>query len=621
MPGLAGLITTMPRLEAEMRLKQMIGCLMHEPFYSSGLWCDTELGVYVGWVAQENSFSDRMPVINETGDTILFFSGEDFPDPNRVQGLRGSGHRFSGNGCSYLAHLYEDDASFPAMLNGWFHGLVIDRAKQSVVLFNDRYNMHRVYHYQSHDAFYFAAEAKAILAVAPELREIDTKALSEFIACGAVLENRTLFRGIEALPNAAAWKFKRSRVEEKRTYFTASDWETEQQDEEAFYLGIHSVLRGNLPRYFAGDQRIGLSLTGGLDTRMVVACRKPAPGSLPCYTFGSMLREPQDVVIARRIAEMSSQPFQVLVAGKEFLANFGDYAERAVYLTDGCADVSRAADLYLNQKARAIAPVRMTGNYGGEILRAVRIFKARMPSSGLFADELIPELESAASRFGSLPHRNPVAFAAFQLVPWMLYGTLAIERTQLTMRSPFLDNDLVQACFRAPARALANNDVTLRLIADEWRDLLEVPTDRGLAPRKGRLQNAFSRGIMQFLFKAEYAYDMGMPQWLARLNHMVAPLHMEGFFLGRHKPVHFRVWYRDALGEYLQDTLFDSRSMSRGYLERKGIESIVKEHVSGRQNHTNDLHKILTLELFNRVFLDGAPQPVLSQLQCQHAVV
>ena len=104
------------------------------------------------------------------------------------------------------------------------------------------------------------------------------------------------------------------------------------------------------------------------------------------------------------------------------------------------------------------------------------------------------------------------------------YGVLALEQTQLSMRSPFLDNDFVRTVFRSPASALASNEVSLRLIADGNRDLLRVPTDRGLAGNRGRVFGAASRGFLEFLFKAEYAYDMGMPQWLARLDHAFSPL-------------------------------------------------------------------------------------------------
>ena len=52
---------------------------------------------------------------------------------------------------------------------------------------------------------------------------------------------------------------------------------------------------------------------------------------------------------------------------------------------------------------------------------------------------------------------------------------------------------------------------------------------------------------LEFTFKAEYAYDYGMPQWVARIDHVLSPLHLERLFLGRHKYAHYRVWYRDVL--------------------------------------------------------------------------
>ena len=112
-----------------------------------------------------------------------------------------------------------------------------------------------------------------------------------------------------------------------------------------------------------------MSLTGGLDTRMIMAWRKAAPGSLPCYSFGGIFRDCQDVTLARKVASACGQTHQVIPVGREFLSRFSHYAERTVYLTDGCIDVGTRPDLYVNERAAAIAPVRMTGNYGGEVLR------------------------------------------------------------------------------------------------------------------------------------------------------------------------------------------------------------------------------------------------------------
>lgn len=620
MPGIFGLIANLPQREAESRLGRMSDSVATESFYSMGHWRDVKLGVYAGWVALRGTFSDGMPIENPTSDTVLVFSGEEFSARGEAEDR--PFHALATDARSHILNAYEHDPQFPVNLNGWFHGLIADRLTERILLFNDRYGMHRLYFYEAPDAFYFAAEAKAILAVCPGLREIDLKSVAEYVSCGAVLENRTFFRDLEALPQGSAWRFHHGAVEEKRRYFAPSDWASlEALDMETFYHDLHVAFTRSMPRYFSDDECIGMSLTGGMDSRMILACRKPRPDSLPCYTFGSMFREHQDVRIGRQVAKMCGQPFHILTAGSDFLADFGAYAERVVYLTEGCADVSRAPDLYLNQRARGIAPIRMTGIYGGEVLRAVRIFKAAVPRPGLYAQEVMLEIEAAARRFESMPHRNPVSFAAFQLVPWMIYGTLAVEKTQLTLRSPFLDNDVVRTCFRAPTSALASNEITLRLIADEWKALLDVPTDRGLAGNQGRLRSAVSRAWLQFLFKAEYAYDMGMPQRMAKFNHAVSPLRMERLFLGRHKPFHFRVWYRDALKEYLQEVLLDSRSLSRSYMERGAVEAMVKGHLSGRCNHTNDLHKILTLELVHRLFIDGKASMEFGESQVKQGAV
>lgn len=606
MPGIAGCITRQPRQFAEAAVRQMVEPLLHESFYVAGTWIDDSLGVYVGWVARKGSFSDPMPLRNERGDVVLAFSGEEFPEPGTAQHLKEQGHELDVDGPSYLVHLYEEDTSFPAKLNGRFHGLLADRSRGIAMLFNDRFSMHRIYYHQSNDAFYFAAEAKAILAVRPELRQMDSRGFGEFVACGAVLENRTLFEGISVLPPASAWVFQNGSLERKRSYFQPREWEEQEPlDPESYYRELRTSFARNLPRYFAGHEQIGMSLTGGLDTRMILACRKLDPGSLPCYTFGSMFRDNQDVRVARRVARVCSQPHQVITAGQKFLSHFPRYAERAVYLSDGCVEVGRAPDLYLNEKAREIAPVRMTGNYGGEILRGVRTFKPVEPAAGLFSPESLTCIRQAGKTYEENSLGHPVSFAAFKQAPWALYGALALEQTQLSMRSPFLDNDFVQTAFRSPLSALASNDVSLRLIADGNPFLLRIPTDRGVAGNRGRVSEGVSRGILEFLFKAEYAYDMGMPQWLARLDHALSALQLQRLFLGRHKPFHFRVWYRDALAAYVQEILLDPRSLSRPYIERKGLESVVRGHLNGNRNYTTELHKVLTLELVQRLFLDS----------------
>src|SRR5271156_2922391 len=134
MPGIVGLVTKRPRQWAEPQLARMVEALRHESFYVTGTWIDESLGVYVGWAARENSFSDGMPVRNERDDVVLVFSGEDYPEPETLRDLKARGHRCEEVGPSYLVHRYEEDPSFFKNLNGRFQGLVADRARGMATL-------------------------------------------------------------------------------------------------------------------------------------------------------------------------------------------------------------------------------------------------------------------------------------------------------------------------------------------------------------------------------------------------------------------------------------------------------------------------------------------------------
>jgi asparagine synthase (glutamine-hydrolysing) len=610
MPGIVGLISRQPRKQAEAQLAQMVAAMIHEPFYRSGTWVNEGLGIYVGWVARSESFSDGMPLENERGDLILTFSGEEYPEPDLAQRLKERGHTLSDHSSSYLVHVAEEDSRFPRSLNGRFHGLLVDRKSGAAKLFNDRFGMHRVYYHQSPDAFYFAAEAKAILAVKPSLRSVDPRGLGEFTACGCVLENRTLFKDVFVLPPGSAWSFREGLLAQKCNYFDSAEWENQGAlDPDDYYNELRDVFSRNVPRYFAGQEQVGISLTGGLDTRMIMAWLTAPPNSLPSYTFVGPVRECQDVIIARKVAKLCQQPYEVIQIGSDFLSRFAHYAERTVFLSDGCTGVNRAADLYGNELAARIAPVRMTGNYGSEILRRLRAFKPGTVAAGLFQPELMSSIEEAKSTYNGLLGGHALSFIAFRQAPWYQYGLLSLEQTQLSVRSPFLDNDVVRTAFRAPKSEIVKTDIfedsneCSRLIADGNPALSKIRTDRGLGGRGGWTE-PLSRGWLEFTFRAEYAYDYGMPQWLARIDHRLSLLHLERVFLGRHKFCHYRVWYRDQLANYVREMLLDPRTLSRPYCTPEAVKRIVNEHLSGAANYTTDIHRLLTIELQHRLLID-----------------
>ena len=135
MPGIAGIISKTSQGKNEKDIGLMVECMMHESFYSSGEYINDKLGLYAGWVCQEGSFSDCMPVWNEKKDIALIFFGENFTDRAVFDQLKSKNHVFDKTNASYLIHIYEEKGlDFLQDLNGWFSGILIDLQKKKVVL-------------------------------------------------------------------------------------------------------------------------------------------------------------------------------------------------------------------------------------------------------------------------------------------------------------------------------------------------------------------------------------------------------------------------------------------------------------------------------------------------------
>jgi asparagine synthase (glutamine-hydrolysing) len=606
MPGFAAIITGKNSPDCSGRIEQMAGRMVHGPGYTSGTYCDHAAGIFAGWATIKSSFSDCLPIWNEKRDVCLILCGEDFTETSALDDLKRAGHTFDPERAGYIVHLYEElGPAFVRKLNGWFGGLLIDFPQQKAMLFNDRYGLSRVHVHENAGAFYCATEAKALLSVLPGTRALDMRSLGEFFSLSAILENRTLFKGISLLPPASLWTFAADGKITKETYFDVREWERQSQlPLPDYYDAIKDTWARLLPRYLRGNDKVALSLTGGVDSRMILAWAN-RQGGIPCYTFGGRYRDCADVKISRQVAQICRQPHHTIPVSTQFLERFPQLAEKTVYLSDGTMDVTGAIDLYIQQGAREIAPVRVTGTNGGEILRTLVAFKPISLREEIFDPSLLESYRGAAATYRSESDGHKLTFTAFKQAPWYMCSKFVVERSQVTLRMPYFDNDLVSLVYRAPAEALQSNDLSLRLIADGNPALAAIGTDRGIrhSPIPGVTQARHC--FQEFTFKAEYAYDYGMPQWLAKIDHAFAPLRLERLFLGRHKFHHFRVFYRDELSAYVKDLLLSPAAATRNYLSRPAVEKIVKGHVKGDSNYTLELHKLLSAELIHRTLLSA----------------
>lgn len=586
----------------------MVAPLKHEDFYTTGTYFVPEMGVYAGWIALENSFAANQVFFNEQRDIAILFSGECFIDPQTLIELRDAGHDLGNEDANWLVHLYEREGNdFFGKLNGLFSGLLIDKKCGKAFLFNDRYGVDRIYCHETKNSIYFASEAKALLRILPELRRLDDEGLAQFLALGCTLEGRSLFRSIQLLPGGSVWAFDHGKCV-KRKYFSPEVWESQPVlSGDDFESAFQETFSRVVPRYFESDSRIGISLTGGLDTRMVMACRPKTPLNSICYTFGPEKGDTLDVSLGARVAEACGFEHRTIRVGSDFFSDFASHADRTVYGTDGCFGISGAHEIYMNAQARRLASVRLTGNFGGEVLRGISTFKPVGLSARLFSQELARAVGCSLEQLGDC-REQPTTFGAFREVPWNLFGSLIAGRSQVSFRTPYLDNEIVRLAYQAPENLRRSRGPGLRLVKQNSPNLATIPTDKGDLGKSEGLSAVLRRAFSKVTFKLDYMYNEGLPHWLSPLDPLFRHCASETKVFGLHKHLHYRSWFRRELAEYINSVLTDGRVQRSSFWNSAFVRKMGEEHVRGCKNYVLEINAVLTLEAIERLLFQELPR-------------
>jgi asparagine synthase (glutamine-hydrolysing) len=584
MPGIVGIISREPAAECRGRLDAMVKSMEHEAYYRSATCEAPELGVYAGWVAHPDSFAATKSGATAGGAIEMVFAGECF-----------------GESCTSPLCLYDRlGESSIAELNGIFSGLIIDRRGSRALLFNDRYAVERVYVHQTEHETYFASEAKALLRVLPATRSFDDEGVAQFLTFGCPVEGRTLFRGIRLLEGGSLWTFDGGSCR-KKTYFAPAEWERQSTlTADDFQLEFQSKFRSALPRYFASGSRIGISLTGGLDTRMIMACLPTLSTPPICYTYAGVQGQTLDARISARVAAECGLEHRVLRIGPDFLSDYGHYVDRTVYATDGSAGALGSHEIYLSEQARLLAPVRLTGNFGSEVLRSMSTFKRMALSRELLARDFHAQVEAVADEDASR-RRSAVTFAAFREIPWNLFGPMASAKSKLTFRTPYLDNDIVALTYRVPASVRQSAASALSLVRDAHPRLGTIPTDRAVVFRGSGLGYSLRRFVAELTFKLDYMHKEapppGLTGFLGALDNVGA--------LGLHKWLPYRLWFQNELAKYVAEALTDPSTSRLPFWNQSFLPRMVPDHIHGTRNYVREINAVLTLTAADRLLVRG----------------
>ncbi|HTV40883.1 MAG TPA: asparagine synthase-related protein [Candidatus Sulfotelmatobacter sp.] len=600
MPGIFGIICRKPATECELALSSMGAAMRLETSCKAGTYSVPEMGVCCGWAAHENAFAADQPFLNEKEDVVLVLTGECFLDPQIGADLRRDGHNVGTSKASWLVHLYEREGDkLFGRLNGLFSGFLIDKRKGNAFLFNDRYGMERIYWHETADAFYFASEAKALLRILPELRRFDDEGVAQYLTYGTTLEERTLFKGISTLPHGSLWSFGNG-TPARRRYFSPESWESQTPlSVESFDSSFQETFRRILPRYIESDLKLGISLTAGMDTRMIMACLPEAGVDAVCYTYSGQTGDILDAKLAARVAATCGLQHKMLRLGPDFFGDFSRWVDKTIYTTDGYFGITGAHEIYLSRQARQLSPIRLTGIFGGEILRSVSMFKPLHLSPDLLQPEMLP-LKDAHERLRK-QNEHPVTFAAFKEMPWNRFGTVSACCSQLCLRTPYMDNELVALAYRTPVSLRKSSDSAVTFIRNNNKAVANIPTDMGYLGSASRPASAFNKMAAKVLFRFDYHYNHGLPAKYSLLEPVFRPVAACMQHFGSHRYLRYHNWFRNELASYVKESLTDAQTLQSPFWNAKFLKGLAEEHISGRKNYEHEINAVITLAAVERL--------------------
>jgi len=287
MCGIAGIVTTAAgqRVEAS-TIHRMCQAIVHRGPDDEGIFVKDGTGLGMRRLSIIDLSGGHQPVFNEDRSVWVVFNGEIYNFPELRGELEKCGHRFyTHTDTEVIVHLYEDlGADCVKKLRGMFAFALYDERRRKLLVARDRFGKKPLHYALAGERLLFGSEIKAILAVAPELAEVNHEALLQYMYFGYVPDPLTAFSPIQKLPPGHLLEFE-AGVVRTRQYWDLPQYSTHQpSSEEECLEELERRLAEAVRIRLISDVPLGALLSGGTDSSTVVALMARASAK-PVKTF------------------------------------------------------------------------------------------------------------------------------------------------------------------------------------------------------------------------------------------------------------------------------------------------------------------------------------------------
>ena len=218
----------------------------------------------------------------------VIFNGEIYNYRELGAELRNKGHQFRTNSdTEVIIHGYKEwGTEVFDRLNGMFGLAIWDVQKERLILARDAMGIKLIYYEIENGTLTFGSEIRPILAAHDSQPDVDPVAVNLFLRFRYTPSPLTIFQGIRKLAPGTMLIAEEGQCREERWYkFTPTPFSRAKKDMEA--IGeLRELYRAAVARHLLSDVPVGILLSGGLDSGLLLALMNEHGNSWPAYSIG-----------------------------------------------------------------------------------------------------------------------------------------------------------------------------------------------------------------------------------------------------------------------------------------------------------------------------------------------
>ena len=598
-------------------IRRMASSIAHRGPDDEGYYLAGPLGLGFRRLSIIDLAGGHQPMSDSEEKVWVVFNGEIYNFPELRAELEGR-HRFRTNSdTEVIVHGYKEwGTDVFNRLNGMFGLAIWDVDRQRLVVARDAMGIKLVYYRIADGRLTFGSEIRAVQAASDSEPDVDPFALNLFLRFRYTPSPFTIFKGIRKLAPGTMLVTEGGQCREERWYnYTPVPFETAKQDEEAAQE-LLELYKAAVKRHLLSDVPVGILLSGGLDSGLLLALMNEHGRGWPAYTvgYGESFEDDELKDAAETAALLGARHVPVKLDRNEFEQSLPKIVS---VLEEPITSSSIVPMYFVCQRARQDVKVALIGQGPDELFGGYKRHLG-VQYGGLWR-ELPVGLRSLVTSTVSWLPRNETLKRGVQSLGT---GDRLKRYKDIFSLAPA---DTIRGLFRNGALPGTDHDDSAQLLARI------APADGALDELGGfqllEIRSSLPDELLMFADKLSMAHglearvpylDRIVVEHVQRLDASFKIRRGKGKWLHRqvcHQFLHPRIlkrkkrgfavnvvddWFHSSMESELPQMLLDENSLMFDLLEPKSVRKLLEDHRSGRQDNHKLLFSLVMIEQWLR---------------------